>query len=105
MEKFDLILWILSGGFLVMLVMWYCLNKRMERPDKKIDGLEKDVRQNIDWTERDLQKKIERIEKNLQQLNTKVAVMESKIAGIGSNLSHFMWHQRKNTSITRDKSH
>lgn len=72
MDKIDIILWVLSGGFGLMLVMWHFLNSHMERQDKKIDGIEKD----------------------LQQLNTKVAVIESKITDISSNVSHLMWHHQ-----------
>lgn len=72
MDKIDIILWVLSGGFGLMLVMWHFLNSHMERQDKKIDGIEKD----------------------LQLLNTKVAVIESKITDISSNVSYLMWHHQ-----------
>ena len=37
METVDIILWVLTGGFGLMLVMWNNLNKRIDGTDDKID--------------------------------------------------------------------
>ena len=39
MEKIDILLWIMSGGFSLMLVMWYSLSSRMDRLEDKDDRL------------------------------------------------------------------
>lgn len=72
MEKIDIILWVLSGGFGLMLVMWHFINNHMEKQETKVDNIQKD----------------------LQHINTKIAVMESKIADISSNVNHLMWHHQ-----------
>lgn len=72
MEKIDIILWVLSGGFGLMLVMWHNLNTKIEKLEDKVDGIDKD----------------------LQQVNTKIAVMESKTNDISVNVSHLMWHSQ-----------
>lgn len=47
MEKLDLILWIISGGFAVnfglMLVMWNALNNRIDSLEKRVDKLSEKV--------------------------------------------------------------
>lgn len=72
MDKIDIILWVLSGGFGLMLIMWHNLHSRSDKVEIKIEG----------------------IEKELQQLNTKVAVIESKLSDISANVSHLMWHNQ-----------
>lgn len=39
METIDIILWVLTGGFGLMLVMWNNLNKKFESTDSRIDKL------------------------------------------------------------------
>ena len=47
MEKIDIILWVVSGGFSLMLVMWHFLNQKIEDVEdkltKKIDKLDEKV--------------------------------------------------------------
>jgi hypothetical protein len=40
MEKIDIILWVLSGGFGLMLIMWHSLNSRMDKLDSRMDKLD-----------------------------------------------------------------
>jgi len=41
MEKIDLILWILGGGFGLMIVMWNTLNSRLEKIDEKLTDVDR----------------------------------------------------------------
>ncbi len=43
MDKIDILLWVVAGGFSLMLVMWHFLNNRIELLDKKIDKLDEKV--------------------------------------------------------------
>lgn len=47
MEKIDIVLWIMSGGFGLMLVMWNSMNKRMDDMDRgltaRLDKLDEKV--------------------------------------------------------------
>lgn len=40
MDKLDIIMWIMGGGFALMMVMWSSLHKRMDNLDSKIDKVE-----------------------------------------------------------------
>ena len=40
MDKIDIILWVMSGGFGLMLVMWHGLNNRMDKLDDRMDKIE-----------------------------------------------------------------
>jgi hypothetical protein len=75
MEKIDLILWIVSGGFGLMLVMWHTLNKRID--DVKV-GLESRIDK--------LDNKVDRLDERLRTIDTHVAVIEN-------NLTHLMWRE------------
>ena len=85
MDKIDIILWILGGGFVLMLVMWHNMNNRYDKLENKIDRLEN---------------KIDNIEKDVQQLNTRIAVIESRLSDISTNVNHLMWYQQ--TLPTKD---
>lgn len=71
MDKIDIILWVLSGGFGLMLVMWHFINNNFEKIDKKL----------------------EKIDERFSPLETRIAVIESKLSDISTNVSHLMWHQ------------
>lgn len=43
MEKIDIVLWVMGGGFTLMLVMWGSLNKRMDKIDSRIEKLDEKV--------------------------------------------------------------
>lgn len=47
MDKLDIILWVLGGGFTLMLLMWHSLNSKIEKVDeslcKRIDKLEDEL--------------------------------------------------------------
>lgn len=38
MEKIDIVLWVLGGGFALMLVMWHSLNKRIDGVEVSLSG-------------------------------------------------------------------
>jgi hypothetical protein len=39
MDKIDLILWIVSGGFGLMIVMWHSLNGRIDKTDLRMEKM------------------------------------------------------------------
>lgn len=41
MEKIDLVLYILSGGFALMLVMWHSINNRIDKLDEKLTDIDR----------------------------------------------------------------
>jgi len=41
MDKIDIILSVVSGGFSLMLVMWHFINRRIERLSDKVDDIDK----------------------------------------------------------------
>lgn len=44
MEKIDIVLWILSGGFTLifslMVIMWHSINSRMDKIDSRMDKMD-----------------------------------------------------------------
>ena len=43
MDKLDVIIWMIGGGFALMLVMWHNLNGRIDKTDQRIDKLDEKV--------------------------------------------------------------
>jgi archaellum component FlaC len=86
MEKLDIILWILGGGFGLMLVMWHSLNGRMDKMDSRMDKMD-DRFDRID-------DRFLNVEKEFSSLNTRLAVIESKIIDINTNVGYLMWHSQ-----------
>lgn len=41
MDKIDMILWVLGGGFGLMLVMWHNLNNRLDKLDEKLTDVDR----------------------------------------------------------------
>lgn len=41
MDKLDVIIWMIGGGFALMLVMWHNLNARMDKLDEKITDIDR----------------------------------------------------------------
>lgn len=72
MDKIDIILWIIGGGFALMLIMWQNLMSKLDKIETKIDD----------------------VDKNLQGVITKVAVAENNIADIKINVGYLMWHEQ-----------
>ena len=66
------------------------LGKRIDDQSKRIDDLS--VKQ--DRSETKLNAKIDLIEKDLVQINTKMAVMESRLSDISTNVTYLMWHSQ-----------
>lgn len=40
-DKIDMILWIVGGGFGLMLVMWHSLNQRIDKLDEKLTDVDR----------------------------------------------------------------
>lgn len=38
MDKLDIIVWVLSGGFSLMLIMWYNLSNRIDAVEKSVNS-------------------------------------------------------------------
>ena len=72
MDKIDIILWVLSGGFGLMLVMWHFLNNHFEKIDRKI----------------------EKSDEKLNTIETRIAIIETRLSDISNNVSHLMWHHQ-----------
>lgn len=45
-------------------------------------------------TRRETKLEPDEIKKDLQQLNTRVAVVESRLSDISTNVNHLMWHHQ-----------
>jgi hypothetical protein len=41
MEKIDLVLYLIGGGFSLMLVMWHSLNSRIDKLDEKLTDVDR----------------------------------------------------------------
>ena len=91
MEKIDIVLWVISGGFTLiftlMLVIWGFLTKRIdgveERLEKKINGLEERLEKKISEVESKLDKKISdieyKLEKKIDKLNETVTDIDRRV--------------------------
>jgi outer membrane murein-binding lipoprotein Lpp len=62
-------------------------NTKIDKLDNKIDKIASDLSAKLDA-------KIDPIEKNLIQMNTRMAVMESRLSDISTNVTHLMWHNQ-----------
>ena len=43
MDKIDIVLWVMSGGFGLMLIMWHSLNSRMDRIENRLDKIDEKI--------------------------------------------------------------
>ena len=69
MEKIDIILWVVSGGFSLMLVMWHFLNQKIEDVEDKLTKKIEDV-------EDKLTKKIDKLDEKVTDIDRRVCRME-----------------------------
>lgn len=87
---------VILGGIFAFL--WNNLSKRMDDLGLKLDKSVFDINGKIDRNEAKfnakLDSKLDPIEKDLVQINTKIAVMESRLADISTNVTYLMWHQQ-----------
>jgi hypothetical protein len=72
MEKIDILLWIMGGGFALMLVMWKDLGNRMCDQNKKIDQVKDDLGKRID----EVNVKIAEVDKRLYGIETVLHMKE-----------------------------
>lgn len=76
MDKVDIILWVLSGGFGLMLVMWHNLNSRIEQSEKglsnRIDQVEKGLGVRIDG----LSIRIDKLDEKLTDVDRRLCRLE-----------------------------
>ena len=75
MEKIDILLWIIGGGFALMLVMWNSLHHSMCEQTKRIDETSAALGKRIDETSAALGKRID-------ETNMKIAEIDKRLYGI-----------------------
>jgi hypothetical protein len=73
------------GGIFIFL--WNNLSKRIDDLSGKVDRNEVKFNAKLD-------SKIDPIEKDLIQINTRIAVIESRLGDISTNVTYLMWHQQ-----------
>lgn len=73
MEKLDIILWVMSGGFGLMLVMWHSLNQ-------KIDGVNNSLSKRIDDVNNSLSTRIEKLDEKLTDVDRRLCRLEGAFA-------------------------
>ena len=83
MEKIDIVLWVMSGGFGLMLVMWHYLTSKIEATEtslnKKIDCVETSLNKRIDCVETSLNKRIDGIEHKIDKIDEKVTDIDRRL--------------------------
>ena len=82
-----------TGIFSGVMAIFYRSGRNQERVDngfKSMDDKFKTVNERLDK----IDSKIDNVEKDLQQLNTRMAVVESRLNDISINVSHLMWHSQ-----------
>ena len=76
MEKIDIVLWVMSGGFGLMLVMWNHLTSKNEATEtslnKKIDAVETALNKRIDGVEH----KIDKIDEKVTDIDRRLCRLE-----------------------------
>lgn len=73
MEKIDILLWIVTSGFGLMLVMWNALNKR-------IDSVESNLTKRIDFVESSLTMRIEKLDEKVTDIDRRLCRLEGAFA-------------------------
>ncbi len=69
MDKLDIILWVMSGGFSLMLLMWHSLNTKIEK-------VESDLGAKIDKVESILDSKIDKLDEKLTDVDRRLCRLE-----------------------------
>jgi len=70
MEKIDIVLWVMSGGFSLMLIMWGTLNTRIEKCEEKLNS------------------RMDAIEKKIDKLDEKVTDIDRRVCRIEGAMSN-----------------
>jgi uncharacterized coiled-coil DUF342 family protein len=69
-------------------------SKKIEEESKRIDELSAKIdRNSADYIAK-LDAKIDPLEKDLIQMNTRIAVIESRLSDISTNVTYLMWHSQ-----------
>ena len=81
--------------------MFWVFNSRLDKKFDRIDISLKNLDSKIDKNKTELDAKIDKnddrltsIEKEIGQLNTKMAVIESRLSDISTNVTHLMWQNQ-----------
>jgi uncharacterized protein YaaN involved in tellurite resistance len=73
-------------------------DSKIDKVDNKIDKVASDLNAKIDKVASDLNAKldtkIDPLEKDLIQMNTRIAVIESRLSDISTNVTYLMWHNQ-----------
>lgn len=87
---------VVLGGIFAFL--WNNLSKRIDDLGTKLDKNTGEINAKIDRNEAKFNAKLDTksdpLEKDLIQINTKLAVMESRLSDISTNVTHLLWHQQ-----------
>lgn len=75
MEKIDILLWVMGGGFALMLVMWNNIHN-------SINGSESRLNNKIDDIKTDLGKRVDHQGKKIDEINVKLAEVDKRLYGI-----------------------
>jgi chromosome segregation ATPase len=70
------------------------LDKKIDDSSAKDDKKFGDLAAKVERSEAKLNARLDTIEKDVIQINTKMAVMESRLSDIGTNVMYLMWHSQ-----------
>ncbi len=72
MEKIDILLWVISGGFSLMLVMWHFMNSKMEKGFDGVSEEIKGIRQEI----KEVRQEIKEVEREMHNIDKRLCKIE-----------------------------
>jgi predicted nucleic acid-binding Zn-ribbon protein len=70
------------------------LDAKIDKVDTRIDKLDAKIDRNEAKFNAKLDSKIDPLEKDLIQMNTRMAVIESRLSDISTNVTYLMWHNQ-----------
>ena len=82
-----------SGIFTALLALFYRFGRNQERIDNSFTALDNKFKA-IDDKLSAMDTRLSNVEKDIQQLNTRMAVVESRLNDISNNVNHLMWHNQ-----------
>lgn len=96
MEKIDLILWILSGGFALMLVMWHSLNSKIDHVNDSLSARIDNVNSaRIDNVNNSLGARIDKLDEKVTDIDRRLCRLEGAFASKDCCMIKDEKHMRK----------
>lgn len=90
MNTFEIIMALLASGiFSALLALFYRFGRNQESIDRSFKAIDEKFK-----AVNDRLNKLDSMEKDIQQLNTRMAVVESRLNDISTNVTHLMWHSQ-----------